>query len=198
VVLSTHRPRVRFTTTDVLRMLEVGILSDDPRIELLDGDLVAMSPEYPRHSRTVRRLVRWLRRRLEAGADEASEVVVFEGHTVELGPHWLPTPDIAVLLGPEDRYDERWPRPDDILLAIEVCDATLDEDRRLKVPGYAQAGLPMVWLVDVRRRRVLVFTSPGGDRYASERAYGRGQLVPLWLPSVPPLAVDDLFGAGPS
>jgi Uma2 family endonuclease len=198
VVLSTHRPRVRFTTTDVLRMLEVGILAAEPRSELLDGELVVMSPENPAHIGTARRLVRLLRRTLGLRDDPDEALQVYEGHTVELPPHWLPAPDVAVVVGPESRYEQRLAQPDDILLAIEVCDATLDEDRRLKLPGYAQAGLRMVWLVDVRRRRVLVFSSPGGERYASERAYGRGQRVPLWLPPLPQLAVDDIFRAGPS
>jgi Uma2 family endonuclease len=179
-------------------MLEIGILATEPHSELLDGELVVMSPENPAHIRTARRLVRLLRRTLglRDQADESPQI--YEGHTVELPPHWLPAPDVTVVEGPEARYDERWPQPDDLLLAIEVCDATLDEDRRLKLPGYARAGVALVWLVDVRGQCVLVYTAPDGGRYLTEQLYNRGQHVPLWLPTLPTLAIDDIFLAAGS
>jgi Uma2 family endonuclease len=176
-------------------MLEIGILATEPRSELLDGELVVMSPENPAHIRTARRLVRLLRRALGLRDEPDESPQIYEGHTVELPPHWLPAPDVTVVEGPEARYNERWPRPHDLLLVIEVCDATLDEDRRLKLPGYARAGVRLVWLVDVRGQRVLVYTSPDGERYLSELLYNLGQNIPLWLPTLPKLAVDDIFRA---
>jgi Uma2 family endonuclease len=198
VTLPSPRPRVRFTTTDVRRMLEAGILAAEPRSELLDGELVVMSAENPAHIRTARHLVRLLRRSLGLRDDPDEDPQVYEGHTVELPPHWLPAPDVTVVVGPDERYAERWPEPDDILLAIEICDATLEDDRRLKLPGYARAGLRMVWLVDVRGRHIFVHTAPGQAGYAREQVYGSGQLVPLWLPTLPRLAVDDIFPAAGS
>ena len=162
---------------DYHRLAEVGILHEDDRVELLDGQVVVMSPIGPRHAGCVDRLTRLLSRLA------AEKAVVRVQNPVVLADSAEPEPDLALLRPPIERYAAAHPRPEQVLLVIEVADSSLAYDRDVKLPMYAAAGIPEVWLVDLEGERILLFRSPRPDGYAEVITASRGNsIAPLELP----------------
>jgi Uma2 family endonuclease len=149
------RRRRRFTVDEYHRMAEAGILGEDERVELLDGDVIEMSPVGDPHIAAVNRCTR--RFTLALG----ERAWVSPQNPVRLGRHSEPQPDVA--LAPPDV--EGAPQLGEVLLAIEVADTTAADDRARKVPLYARAGIPEVWLLDVVERTLEVYREPGPDGY---------------------------------
>lgn len=180
--------RRRFTVDDYHRMAEVGILTEDDRVELLDGEIVEMTPIGSDHAGHVKRLTALFTSRLGA------RVVVSVQDPVSLSRHSEPQPDVALLRPRADFYARSHPRPEDVLLLIEVADTSVETDRRIKMPLYAEAGLGEVWLVDLSTERVEVYREPAAQGYREIRALVRGQgLGPQAFPDLT-LSVEDLLG----
>ena len=176
----------RFTVDEYYRMAEAGILGEDDRVELLDGEIVEMSPIGPRHAATVTRLQRLFEHLAHRRA------LVRVQNPVRLDRYSEPEPDIALVTPREDFYAGGHPAPHDILLIVEVADTSLRSDRHRKLPGYARAGIPEVWLVDLTVDRVERYREPRGDAYADQQILGRdATLTPLLLPDVA-IRVGDL------
>jgi Uma2 family endonuclease len=181
----THR---RFTVDEFHRMVEARILTEDDRVELLDGEIVEMSPISPRHAGCVKHLARLL-----VGAAGPTGFVGVQDPIV-LGPHGQPQPDVAVLRPRADDYRRAHPGPLDVVLVVEVADTSIHRDRSTKVPLYAAAGLPEVWLVDLPAETIDVFRDPRGGVYRHRRTAGRGEtLSPLNLPGVT-IRTDEILG----
>lgn len=179
----THR---RFTVDEYYRMAETGILGPDDRVELLDGEIVEMSPIGPRHAATVSRLQRLFER---LGGDRTITRVQ---SPVRLHRYCEPEPDVALVVARDDFYGGAHPAPADILLIVEVADTTLAYDRR-KLASYAQASVPEVWLVDLTADRIAVHTGPHGDTYADVSLVGPdATLTPRLLPGIALQARDIL------
>ena len=176
-----------FTVEAYQRLGELGVIGKDERVELINGQIVEMSPIGDRHAHCVRRLLRLLSRR-------ALDLAIVDAQNpVALGPRDAPQPDLAVLKPRADAYPHH-PRPADILLLVEVADTTLAYDRDIKLPRYAAAGIPEVWVVDLAAQRLVSYREPAGDGYAEAHAFTLGdQLAPLGLPSVS-LAIADILG----
>ncbi|HEY7649320.1 MAG TPA: Uma2 family endonuclease [Methylomirabilota bacterium] len=186
--MATALRRWRFTVDDYHRMAEVGILSEDDRVELLDGEIVEMTPIGSDHAGHVKRLIALFTSRLGARA------VMSVHDPVGLSKHSEPQPDVALLRPREDFYARSHPRPEDVLLLIEVADTSVETDRHIKVPLYARAGLREVWLIDLGAERVEVYREPTAASYQQIRALARGQRIgPLAFPDLT-LGVDDLLG----
>lgn len=186
--MTTVLKRRRFTVDDYHRMAEVGILTEDERVELLDGEIVEMSPIGSDHAGHVKRLIALFTSRL------GSRVVVSVQDPVVLSQHSEPQPDVTLLRPRADFYSREHPWPDDVLLLIEVADTSLETDRRIKVPLYARANLREVWIVDLIAERVEVYREPAAGAYRETRALARGQgIAPQAFPDLA-LAVDDLLG----
>ena len=169
------------------RLAELGVLGEDDRVELIAGQVVAMTPIGDRHASCVRRLHDlFARRALELAIIDVQNPVV-------LGRHDAPQPDLAVLKRRADGYP-RHPRARDILLVIEVADTTLAYDRDVKIPLYARAGIPEAWLVDLGAEAITVYREPGPDGYTDVVAVTRSEtLRPLLLPGVA-IAATDILG----
>jgi Uma2 family endonuclease len=181
-VLTRHK----LTVADYHRMAEAGILDADSRVELIHGEIIDMAPIGASHAATTTNLNKLL---VLAVADRA---VVWPQNPVLLDEHNEPQPDLA-LLKPRPDYQHRKPGPEDVLLIVEVADTTLGRDLSVKVPLYARAGIPEVWIVDVKGQRVLVYAEPSrSGSYVHERAQGRGALSPHLLPAVS-VRIEDLF-----
>jgi hypothetical protein len=99
---------------------------------------------------------------------------------VRIGVHSEPEPDVALVRLRERPYKEAHPGPEDVYLVVEVADTTLAADRRLKLPLYARAGIPEVWLVDVQHDVVHVHREPTADGYRVVRTLRRGDRVAPW------------------
>jgi Uma2 family endonuclease len=160
-------------------MGEVGILTRDDRVELIEGQLVAMSPIGSAHAGTSNALTR----RLVLAVGDRGIVAV--GNPVQLDDLSEPQPDFAVLKAREDDYRRATPRPHEVLLIIEVSDSSLAYDRNVKRSLYARHGIPEFWIVNLVAGEVEVCRSPEGDQYAAVSRVGReGVLEPQLLPGV--------------
>lgn len=178
----------RFTVEEYHRMGQAGVFHEDERVELIDGQVVEMSPIGPRHAACVDRLNRWLSQRAGERA-----IVRVQGPVV-LARHAEPEPDVTLLRPPIERYADAHPLPQDILLAIEVADTSLEYDRSVKVPLYARAGIPEVWLVNLPAGTVERFREPQAGDYADLHTARRGDaLEVLRLPGVT-LQAGDILG----
>ena len=166
-----------FDVDDYHRMAEAGILSEDDRVELIDGEIVAMTPIGPRHNAAVARATRAL---VTAAGDRA---IVNPQGSVRLDQFREPQPDFVLLRPRPDFYASALPGPADILLIVEIAESSLEYDRGVKARIYAQAGIPEYWLVDLRGRTVTRFADPQGGTYRNERECSAGEsLAPEKLP----------------
>jgi Uma2 family endonuclease len=154
-------PRHRLTRDDYYRMGEAGILGERDRVELLDGQLVDMSPIRPRHALVVDALTELL---ITAFTGRARVRVQ---NPVVLDNGSEPQPDVALVRFPWHGHPQSHPEPADIFLLIEVADSSLDLDRRVKLALYARAGIREVWIVDLTTDAVLVHRDPSGGQYGS-------------------------------
>jgi len=178
----------RFTADEYHRMGEVGILTDEDRVELIDGEIIEMSPIGPPHMRCVMFLNEVFVRRL------AGRAVVSPQNSIRLTPHTEPQPDVILLQPPLDRYARRIPQPSDALLVVEVADISQVRDRQVKLPRYAAAGISEVWIVDLDADAVEVYRAPAPTAYTESRRLVRGEaLAPSAFPDVS-LAVGDILG----
>lgn len=176
--------RHRFTVEEYERMAEAGILDEDVRVELIAGEIVAMSPIGDRHVGGVNRTNREMVRR--AGDD----VTVSVQNPIRLGPHDEPLPDLAVLRGAGRGLVDTA----DVLLVMEIADSSRDYDRNLKLPRYAAAGIPEAWLVDLVAGIIERHTDPQDGAYRQIVSVRRGEsLASTVLPTLV-VNVDAILG----
>ncbi len=177
-----------FTVTEYNRMGETGILKEDDRVELIEGEIVEMSPIGRRHAACVDRLTELLSERLWRRA------IVRVQSPIVLNDYAEPQPDVALLRRREDFYERSLPTPDDVLLIVEVADTTLEYDRQIKVPLYARAGISEVWIVNLSDGQVEVYTQPAEGAYRNVRRYGRGEAINSTDAAGLTLSVDEILG----
>jgi Uma2 family endonuclease len=181
-------PRRRFTIDEYHRMGEAGVLAEDDRVELLDGEILQMTPIGVPHASCVDRLNALFTRRLRDRA------IVRVQNPIILNRWSEPQPDLALLAARPDFYASAHPRPRDVLLAIEVMDTSRGYDRTLKLPLYARAELREVWLLDVVARVLEVHRRPALRGYRQEQRLVAGQAVaPLAFPRLR-FRVNELLG----
>jgi Uma2 family endonuclease len=171
-------PIRRFTVDEYHRMVRAGILAEDDPVELLEGWLVLKMPRNPPHDSALYRTAKRISERLPAEWLCRSQLAL----TADVSE---PEPDVAVVRGPEERYDREHPRPRDTALVVEVADTTLLRDRTLKAALYARVGIPVYWIVNIADAWVEVYTDPTGPdpspQYRQRRDYGRDEMLPLVL-----------------
>lgn len=178
----------RFTIEEYYQMAQAGILAGDERVELLDGEIVEMAPISSRHAACVDRLNRLFSRLV------GERALVRVQNPIRLGQHTEPQPDVALVRPRPDFYAQAHPRPEDILLVIEVAETSLDVDRGIKGPLYAGAGIPEMWLVALSQEYIEVNREPTPQGYRDVRRFQRGQqLRPVMIPEQA-LSVDDILG----
>jgi Uma2 family endonuclease len=147
--------RYRWTVAEFLRLMKLGILSDDTRLELIEGVIFEHSPPSPAHIGAVDLVKLAL-----DGVFQPHGAYSRQEHALDMGAHDLPMPDIAVVPGTPRSYAAQHPTPDQVRLVCEVADTTLLSDRRTKVPLYARAGIPECWILNLPDRRLEVFRDP--------------------------------------
>ncbi|MDQ3991333.1 MAG: Uma2 family endonuclease [Actinomycetota bacterium] len=176
------RPRRRFNVDEYYRMAEAGILGEDDRVELIDGEIVEMTPIGSDHAGVVNRLTHVII------AAMGGRAVVGVQNPVRLGDFSEPQPDLAVLAFRPDYYRREHPKPADVLLLIEVADSSVRFDRHVKLPLYARAGIPETWIVDLNAGTIDVCRSPGPDGYGERRTIGPGDV--LTVAALPDVELD--------
>lgn len=172
------------TIDDLEKMVRLGIIGRDERVELIGGQIVRMSATGRRHTWTVIRLCRVFNRR--------DDVLVSPQSTLEIQEGIGPEPDIAVIRADADPMHRVSART--ALLVIEVADTSLAHDRYTKAPLYAQAGIPEYWIVDLNGDRIEVYREPSEAGYRLSRLHLRGEsLSPLFAPDLT-VDVDAVLG----
>ena len=178
--------RRRFTVHEYHRMAEAGILHEDDRIELMDGELVEMAAVGAPHFNCVNRLNHLLVRRV------GDDAIVSIQNPVRLDEYSEPQPDVALIRARD--YSESLPTPEGLLLLIEVSDTTLAYDRGTKLSRYAEAGIPQLWIVNLPDERIEHHTAPSGDLYGRVHLARRGEAIEsATLPGLS-VRVDDILG----
>ncbi len=163
-------------------MAETGVLRPDARVELLDGQIIDMSPIGPLHGGLLNRLLR-LFTKVSRG-----RYLVTVQNPLHLDEHSEPEPDLMLLRPQPGDYTDRHPAPTDVFLLIEVADTSLHYDREEKLPAYGRAGISEVWIVNALERNIEVYREPHLTGYGSVTVLRAGeQACPLAFPDV---AVD--------
>lgn len=180
--------RRRLTAAEYERMAEAGILHEDERIELIDGELVQMAAIGSRHMGCVIRFTDWF------GPRVAGRAHVSVQNPLRLSDSSEPQPDIVLLRRRDDAYSTGIPTPEDVLLLIEVADSSVKHDRDVKLPRYAAAGIVEVWLASLQGRRITAYREPSPEGYRRMlRATRGGVLSPLAFPDLA-LRWEEIFG----
>lgn len=186
--MSSEAVRHRFTVEQYDRMGETGIFHEDDRVELIRGEIIEMTPIGSLHAGRANRFNRAFTSRLGPRA------VVAVQNPLRLAPDSEPQPDILLLHPRDDFYESRHPTAQEVYLLVEISDSSLGYDRAVKLPLYAESGIPEVWIVDVQGRAIDVHTSPGPRGFAEVRRLTHGDVVsPLAFPDCC-LAVGELVG----
>lgn len=159
-------------------MAETGVLDPDARVELLNGEIIDMSPIGPFHGGIVKRL-----NRIFSNTSDGRWIVSVQD-PILLAADSEPEPDLALLKPSSDQYISRHPGPNDVLLLIEVVDSPLEVDRGVKLPAYAKAGIPEVWIVNLLESVIEVHREPSHEGYALKSVSRAGD-------SVAPIAFPD-------
>ena len=186
VIAKVGLSRRRFTVDEYYRMGEVGIFTETDRVELIDGEILKMSPIGPRHSQCVATLNERLVLPL------AGRAILRPQLPLRISSNTEPQPDI-MLVRPGARYWKEHPRPEDVLLLVEVAETSYRYDHDVKLPRYARENIREVWIVDLVRGVVEVYREPAPNGYRFERRVERGgTLTPSAFPDVT-IAVDEIL-----
>ncbi|WPP48104.1 Uma2 family endonuclease [Catalinimonas niigatensis] len=161
--METEVAKRLFTIEEYHQMAEAGILRADTRTELIHGEIIKMSPIGNYHAAIVRRITTLLTPLL------VPEYIVDVQNPVRIGEQSEPEPDITILPFREDYYAATGVTPSDVLLLIEVSDSSLRYDREIKLPLYATAHIPEVWIIDVNKKRLYVYRQPVDGEYQEKQ-----------------------------
>ncbi|MBF2066566.1 MAG: Uma2 family endonuclease [Calothrix sp. C42_A2020_038] len=151
-----------WTVEDYHRMIDVEILTEEHKVELLEGQIIEISAHQPPHVVSTQKTWKLLHRKLGDRAEIRVQV------PVTLQPKSEPEPDVAVVRLDPGEYINGHPTPDDIFLIVEVADRTLTKDCTTKARTYAKAKIPEYWVVDVKSQQLYVFREPGKDNYIQQ------------------------------
>jgi len=176
-----------FTVAEYHRMGEAGILGEDERVELIEGEIVQMAPIGPRHVGSVININRLFVTRL------GDRAVVSPQNPVVIPPRSEPQPDLLLLRPRAVSYSRELPTSQDVLLAVEVADTTVRFDRLVKARLYARAGIAEFWLCLAMNGAVEVYREPRPDGYAGVTVHSAGDVAsPFAFPDVS-FTVSDFF-----
>jgi Uma2 family endonuclease len=178
--------RLRFTVDEYYKMIELGMLKDYEKAEIIEGELIQKMPIGDRHASIVNKLNRFLVKNV------SDDVLVSNQNPVRLSDFNEPEPDIV--LADLTKYDgERHPRPAEILLVIEVSDSTLKYDRNTKLALYAEAEIPEVWIVNLPNDIIEIHTKPSNGIYQLTKIFQRGETVESEKLPALKLKVDEIL-----
>jgi Uma2 family endonuclease len=167
----------KWSLDDYHQMIEAGLL-EDRSIELINGEMIEMSPEGVAHSFYCRGTAKYLRSILGDRAE------ISEAHPIILPNNSEPEPDIAILHTPDTRYQTRHPFATDIFWLIEIANSTLSKDLGVKKDLYAQAGIPEYWVMNLQTSELVIFRDLTDGGYRSEICLGSGTISPLAFPDL--------------
>ncbi|MEM6449771.1 MAG: Uma2 family endonuclease [Cyanobacteria bacterium P01_D01_bin.105] len=168
----------KWTLAEYHHMIDAGIL-DERRVELIKGEIVEMAPEGEPHAYSISESGEYLTTLL------GKQAKVRNGHPITLPDDSEPEPDIAIVQRLGKEYLEHHPYPENIFWIIEYSDATLKKDLNIKSQMYATANIPEYWVVDLKRKVLVVFRELSNGHYTSRTEYTQGKITPLTFPHIP-------------
>jgi Uma2 family endonuclease len=174
---ATLTTAAKWTLDEYHRLIDGGFL-DNKHVELLNGEIVEMSPEGIPHASLSSDTSDYLRVLL---ADRAK---VRDGKPITLPNDSEPEPDIAIVQPPSSIYRSHHPYPEDIFWLIEFSDSSLAKDLQVKTKTYAEAGIQEYWVLNLREMKLIVFRLPSNTGYQSEQTFTQGSINPLAFPDV--------------
>jgi Uma2 family endonuclease len=185
--MATVYERHRINLDEYHRMVQAGVFDSESRVELVNGELIEMPPIRPPHASGVERLLnRFAIHLVERAWIRCQDPVT-------LVPDSEPQPDLVLARFEAGQYSDHHPAAEEILLAVEVAQTTLQMDRKIKIPLYARSGIREVWLVNLIDDEIVVHREPSGAWYGLTKTYRRGEAIsPLAFPDTAFL-VDDLL-----
>ena len=169
--MASEPARRRFTVAQFEQMGQSGILAEDDRVELIAGEIIEMAAIGQRHAGCLNRLQYLLIRHFDNSA------IVTGQNPLVIGDEYEPQPDVMVLRPRDDFYASGHPTPEDVLLLIEIADSSLRFDRRVKLPLYADAGIPETWLLDLNTNRIERHSNPADGAYRVVRRFRPSQTI---------------------
>ncbi|AFY46966.1 hypothetical protein Nos7524_1072 [Nostoc sp. PCC 7524] len=177
----------RFTLDEYHKLVELGFLHEDDHIELIKGELIQMVSKGTAHETCLRNLLRELPKLVGDRATLQSQA------PITLPPNSEPEPDFAIVKNRDDNYLSAHPSPADVLLVMEVADASLSYDQDIKIPLYAQAGISDYWIFNLFDNYLECYSEPYQDSqgkfgYANKRIVLPNQVVSF--PCFPDLSID--------
>lgn len=155
--------RHRHSVVEYHRMATAGLLAQEARVELIEGEIIDRAPIASRHASIVKKLSRLFQ------ASVGNSALVSVQDPVRLSDFSEPQPDLALLRWRADFYSDAHPAADDLLLVVEVSDTTLEFDRDVKLPLYARYGVAEAWLVDVDGKTITSYAKPTEAGYQLEQ-----------------------------
>ncbi len=180
--------RKKFTVGQYHQMIVSGILTDRDRVELLQGEIIEMSPIGMQHAACVDRLNELLVRELVGRA------IVRVQNPIQLSTRSEPQPDFAILQRRSDFYANGHPQPNEVFALIEVSDTTVEFDRTVKVPIYAKDNIAEVWIVDLNAEAVQIYREPSEAGYQQLQTFRWGQAIAFQAFNDIQFPVDQLLG----
>src|SRR5580658_2128679 len=169
----------RFTVNDYYRMGETGVLAPNARVELLDGEIIDMSPIRPFHGGVTNHLIQLF------NTAANGRWIVAAGTPLRLSDYSEPQPDVMLVKPAGHFYRTAHPNPADVYLLIEVADTTLARDMEEKLPLYARSGIAEAWIVNLNDETIEVYRQPHFNGYGSKSVLSAGDLaIPQAFPDV--------------
>ncbi len=167
--------RRTISTEEYHKMWEVGILGEEERVELIQGEIVNMSPIGSKHAACVKRINALFSSMI------GDKAIIGIQDPVSLDDYSEPQPDISILKPSEDFYKDRHPYAEDTLLLIEVADTTVESDTHIKIPLYARAGIPECWVIDLNLGDIIIYQYPLSGVYRSRTIVKNNEEITLSL-----------------
>ncbi|MEO0529842.1 MAG: Uma2 family endonuclease [Planctomycetota bacterium] len=182
-------PVKRFTSDQYVEMIHAGILTEDDRVELIDGVITPMPPAGEEHNWGTVTLN-------ELFAEAWATHYVFVQGTTRISEIDTFDPDLALVRRGESDQKKRHPQAADIDLVVEVAKSSLKQDQTKKALAYAKAGIAEYWIADINSLSMIVHKQPTADGYQDIQSFGLdAELTPLAFPNIT-IRVGDVLGGG--
>jgi Uma2 family endonuclease len=178
----------KFNVEQYHQMGEASIFAPGVRLELIQGEIVDMTPIGLKHAIAINRLNYLLTLRVR------DRGIISIQNSIRLNNYSEPQPDVVILRHRQDFYANKFPAAEDVLLLVEVSDSSLKYDREVKVPLYAKSNIPETWVIDLNQEIIEIYRHPIENIYTLKQVINAGQsFSPVAFPDIN-LTPSDIFG----
>lgn len=165
--MSVQFSRHLFSVADYCKLAEIGLLKPSDRVELINGEIIEMSPIKSRHASIVDQLFEEFVFQLRSKATIRSQ------NPIRLNDYSEPEPDLVVVQYRKDKYRYHHPTPAEVLLLVEVADTSLAYDQQIKLSLYAEAGIPEYWIINLNENQLEIYSFPEGSSYQKKEIHAK-------------------------